>query len=135
MQQLRWSQGVANERDTMNQNTQNVEVDSEELKLFSFNVWNFKQGEVVSLMIQIGDRLGLYTALDGAGPVTAAELSERTGLHERWLLEWLKNQAAARLLDYHDGDRFELTAVGAAVLADEETKSTRKTGRKKISFV
>lgn len=71
-------------------------------------------------MIQIGDRLGLYTALDGAGPVTAAELSERTGLHERWLLEWLKNQAAARLLDYHDGDRFELTAVGAAVLADEE---------------
>ena len=135
MQQLRWSQGVANERDTMNQNTQNVEVDSEELKLFSFNVWNFKQGEVVSLMIQIGDRLGLYTALDGAGPVTAAELSERAGLHERWLLEWLKNQAAARLLDYHDGDRFELTAVGAAVLADEETKSTRKTGRKKISFV
>ncbi len=34
-------------------------------------------------------------------------------------MEWLRNQAAARLLDYHDGDRFELTAVGALVLADE----------------
>ena len=96
-----------------------VNIDPEELKLFAFNVWNFKQGEVVSLMIQIGDRLGLYRALDGLGPVTAAELAEKTGLKERWLLEWLKNQAAAKLLEYHDGDRFELTSVGAEVLANE----------------
>jgi hypothetical protein len=34
-------------------------------------------------------------------------------------LEWLRGQTAARLLDYHDPDRFELTPVGAAVLADE----------------
>src|SRR5512139_3512521 len=71
-------------------------------------------------MIHIGDRLGLYRALQGAGPVTAAELAAKTGLKERWLFEWLRGQAAARLLDYHDPDRFELTPVGAAVLADEE---------------
>src|SRR5262249_33443116 len=62
---------------------------------------------------------GLYRALHGAGPVTAGELATRTGLKERWLFEWLRGQAAARLLDYHDPDRFELTPVGAAVLADE----------------
>ncbi len=95
-------------------------LDPDELKRFSFNVWNFKQGEIVSLMIQIGDRLGLYRALDGAGPVTAAELAAKTGLKERWLLEWLRGQAGARLVNYHDPDRFELTPVGAAVLADEE---------------
>jgi 2-polyprenyl-3-methyl-5-hydroxy-6-metoxy-1,4-benzoquinol methylase len=94
-------------------------LDPEELKQYSLNVWGYKQGEMVSLMIQIGDRLGLYGALKDLGPVTAGELAEKTGLHERWLLEWLKNQAAARLLIYHDGDRFELTTVGAAVLADE----------------
>ena len=94
-------------------------VDPDELKRYSFSVWSFKQGEMVSLMIHIGDRLGLYVALDGAGPLTAAELADRTGLQERWLLEWLRGQAAARLLNYHDGDRFELTPVGAAVLADE----------------
>lgn len=94
-------------------------VDPDELKRYSFSVWSFKQGEMVSLMIHIGDRLGLYAALEGAGPVTAAELAEKTGLQERWLLEWLRGQAAARLLNYHDGDRFELTPVGAAVLADE----------------
>ena len=95
-------------------------IDPDELKRFSFNVWGFKQGEMVSLMIHIGDRLGLYQALAGAGPVTAGELAAKTGLKERWLLEWLRGQAAARLLNYSDGDRFELSPVGAAVLADEE---------------
>ena len=85
-----------------------AELDQDALKRFTFSVWSYKQGEMVSLMIHIGDRLGLYAALDGIGPVTAAQLAERTGLKERWLLEWLRGQAAARLLDYHDGDRFEL---------------------------
>jgi 2-polyprenyl-3-methyl-5-hydroxy-6-metoxy-1,4-benzoquinol methylase len=71
-------------------------------------------------MIHLGDTLGLYRALDGAGPVTAEELASRTGLHERWLLEWLRGQAAAGLLDYHEPDRFELTTAGAMVLAKEE---------------
>ena len=95
-------------------------IDPDELKRFSFNVWNFKQGEMVSLMIHIGDRLGLYQALAGAGPVTAAQLAGQTGLQERWLLEWLRGQAAARLLGSDDGKRFELSPVGAAVLADED---------------
>lgn len=95
-------------------------VDPDALKRYSFSVWNFKMGEMVSLMIHIGDRLGLYKALDGEGPMTAQDLAARTGLKERWLLEWLRGQAAARLLNYHDGDRFELSAEGSQVLADEE---------------
>ena len=104
----------------MSEDGREAGIDPEELKQYSLNVWGYKQGEVVSLMIHIGDRLGLYRALEGAGPVTARELAERTGLKERWLLEWLKNQAAARLVQYHEGDRFELSQVGAAVLVDEE---------------
>lgn len=53
-------------------------IDPDELKRYAFSVWNFKQGEMVSLMIHIGDRLGLYKAMTGAGPVTPAELAERT---------------------------------------------------------
>ncbi len=95
-------------------------LDPEALREYSFRVWNFKQGEMVSLMIHLGDRLGLYQVLAGAGPVTPAELAAKTGLQERWLLEWLRGQAAAQLVDYHAPDRFELTLAGAAVLADEE---------------
>ena len=91
----------------------------EEIKAFSLNVWGYKKGEVVSLMIYLGDQLGLYRALDGAGPVSAPQLAERTGLQERWLLEWLRGQAAAELLVYHAPDRFELSEAGALVLAKE----------------
>ncbi|MEM6706600.1 MAG: methyltransferase domain-containing protein [Acidobacteriota bacterium] len=87
---------------------------------FSFTVWSYKKGEMVSLMIHLGDRLGIYRSLQGAGPVTAAELAERTGLKERWLLEWLRGQAAAQLIDYKGEDRFELNEIQAQVLADEE---------------
>jgi len=94
--------------------------DADAAAMFAFRVWTYKQGELVALMIHLGDRLGLYKSLDGAGPCTAAELGERTGLNERWLLEWLRGQAAAGLLDSPDGDSFELAAEGAAVLADED---------------
>lgn len=96
------------------------ELDPDKLKRFSFSVWNYKQGEMVSLMIHLGDRLGLYRAMDGAGPLTAEDLAERTGLKERWLREWLFGQAAAGLVDYGEGDRFELSAEGSVVLADEQ---------------
>ncbi len=95
------------------------EVDSDRAAAFAVRVWGYKQGEVVSLMVHLGDRLGLYGAMVGQGPVTARGLADRTGLRERWLLEWLRGQAAAGLLESPDGDRFELTAEGAAVLADE----------------
>jgi SAM-dependent methyltransferase len=96
------------------------QVDPEELARFAFRVWSFKQGEMVSLLIHLGDRLGLYRALDGAGIVTADELAERTGLHPRWLREWLRGNAAADLLRSEDGERFELGTVGALVLTREE---------------
>ena len=95
-------------------------IDPDALKRYSFSVWNYKMGEMVSLMIHLGDRLGLYKALQGAGAITAAELAEKTGLKERWLLEWLRGQAAARLLLSADGDHFELSPEGAEVLANEE---------------
>ena len=98
-------------------------VDPDAVQAFAFTVWNYKQGEMVSLMIHLGDRLGIYSHLDGAGPITAAELAQRSGLHERWLLEWLRANAAARLLEYHEGDRFELTDVGALVLARSDSPS------------
>ncbi|HEU5391350.1 MAG TPA: hypothetical protein VFV73_36150 [Streptosporangiaceae bacterium] len=63
-------------------------ADSGKLAEMALRVWGYKQGEVVSLMIYLGDRLGIYRALAGAGPVTAGALAARTGLHPRWLLEW-----------------------------------------------
>lgn len=52
--------------------------------------------------------------------MTAGELAGATGLQPRWLLEWLRCQAAAGLVDSADGEVFELSPEGAALLADEE---------------
>jgi SAM-dependent methyltransferase len=94
--------------------------DPDQLVAMALRVWGYKQGEVVSLMIYLGDRLGLYRALQGTGPLTAAELASRTGMRQRWLLEWLRCQAAAGLVDSADGEVFELSPEGAALLADED---------------
>lgn len=95
-------------------------LDPDEVVRFAYRVWSYKQGEMVSLLIHPGDRLGLYKALDGVGTVNAEELAQRTGLHARWLQEWLRGNAAADLLASQDGERFELSHVGAAVLSREE---------------
>lgn len=99
------------------------DASEEEIGAYAFRVWNFKQGEIVSLMIHLGDRLGLYRALADAGPVTAAALAGRTGLQERWLLEWLRSQAAAGLLTTPDGEVFALPPEAVPVLVDDRTSA------------
>jgi len=67
----------------------------------------------------LGDVLGLYTAMAGAGPLTAIDLAERTDTHPRYVREWLANQASGGYVRYHAADgTFELPDEHAAVLAD-----------------
>ena len=47
-----------------------------------------------AVLVAIGDRLGLYKAMAGAGPLTVAELARKTGTHERYVREWLNGNAA-----------------------------------------
>ena len=56
--------------------------------------------------VHIGNQLGLYEAMDGRGPVSSHELAELTNLDERFLREWLYQQAAAEVLEYRGGGRF-----------------------------
>lgn len=56
------------------------------------------------LSVWIGDRLGLYAALNEAGPLTSAELALRTATAERYIREWLEQQAVAGFLETHNAD-------------------------------
>ncbi|WP_256295985.1 class I SAM-dependent methyltransferase [Haloarchaeobius salinus] len=70
----------------------------------------------------IGDELGLYAAMDEAGPLTAAELAAETDTAERYVLEWLRAQAAGGYVTYDPGtERYGLSPEQAYVLADEES--------------
>lgn len=70
-------------------------------------------------MVVIGDRLGLYRAMAGAGPLTAAELASRTGTSERYVREWLGGQAASGYVHHAGDERFELPDEHAIPLTDE----------------
>jgi 2-polyprenyl-3-methyl-5-hydroxy-6-metoxy-1,4-benzoquinol methylase len=80
----------------------------------------YLSGAGISALVYLGDRLGLYRALSELGPSTSAQLAAKSGLHERWVREWLHGQASAGLVHYNGEGRFELTGEQTAVLADEE---------------
>jgi 2-polyprenyl-3-methyl-5-hydroxy-6-metoxy-1,4-benzoquinol methylase len=97
-------------------------VDPDELGRFSFLVFSKLEGAMTSAMIHLGDRLGLYRALAAAvGPLSSVQLATATGLDERWVREWLFNQAAARLVESDDGSAFSMSAEAVAVLADPDS--------------
>lgn len=72
------------------------------------------------VMVGLGDRLGLYKAMAGAGPLSSLEVARRSGCAERYVREWLNSQVAGGYVDYHAASRtYELTPEQATVLADE----------------
>jgi len=72
------------------------------------------------IMVSLGDKLGLYKAMAGAGPLSSQELAKRSGCGERYVREWLNAQAAGGYVDYHPTSAtYELTREQAAVLADD----------------
>ena len=77
---------------------------------------------VSGVLALLGDRLGLYRAMAGAGPLTAADVAARTGTAERYVREWLHNQAAGGIVDYDAGTAtFALAPEQAMILADESS--------------
>ncbi len=73
-------------------------------------------------LVVIGDKLGLYKAMAGAGPMTPAELAQRAGIHERYAREWLNSQAAGGFVTYDSAaGKYLLTEEQAFALADESS--------------
>jgi SAM-dependent methyltransferase len=75
-----------------------------------------------SILVVIGDRLGLWKAMAAGGPTTAAELAERAGCVERYVSEWLNAQASAGYVVYDPATgRYTLPPEQSAALADESS--------------
>jgi 2-polyprenyl-3-methyl-5-hydroxy-6-metoxy-1,4-benzoquinol methylase len=71
-----------------------------------------------SAMVLIGEQLGLYRAMADGEPVDSVRLAAKSGASERYLREWLVNQAAGGYIDYDDAtNRYTLPPEQALVLA------------------
>jgi 2-polyprenyl-3-methyl-5-hydroxy-6-metoxy-1,4-benzoquinol methylase len=97
-------------------------VDEEKLMAFVFNAVEEIGATVNAGLVVMGDRLGLYRALAGAGPTSPEQLAERAGVRERYVREWLNAQAAGGYVEYDaESGRYTLPPEQAAALTDEES--------------
>jgi len=92
------------------------------------------------MAVYLGDRLGLYRALDDGEPATSGELASRAGIDERYAREWLEQQAVTGLLDVDDAagaaDRRRYTLPGAyrdALLDPDSPYSISPLGRSLVA--
>jgi 2-polyprenyl-3-methyl-5-hydroxy-6-metoxy-1,4-benzoquinol methylase len=75
-----------------------------------------------AVLVDIGDKLGLYKAMTESGPVTSAELARATGTAERYIREWLASQAAGGYITYDpETQRYVLPPEQALALAQEDS--------------
>src|SRR6186713_1532266 len=73
------------------------------------------------VLVMLGGQLGLWKAMAGAGPLTAAGIAERSGVTERYVREWASAQAASGYLEYDPAaDAFELPPEQAMAFANED---------------
>lgn len=91
------------------------------MRAYAQRLMGYKSGEMVSLMVHIGDELGLYDAMVGQAHVTAESLADATGLNERWLREWLRGQGAAGIIEHLGDEQFQLSDVGAEALLNTDS--------------
>jgi SAM-dependent methyltransferase len=97
-------------------------IDDAKMKAFLQKAINDVGAGMSGVLVLIGDQLGLYKALAHAGPMTPADLASRTGTAERYIREWLGNQAAGGYVEYDAATgKYTLPDEQAAALADEDS--------------
>jgi hypothetical protein len=99
-------------------NTAKLNINEEKLNQFMGKALGEMGAAINSALIILGDRLGLYKAMAGAGAMSPAELAAKTGTTERYVREWLCAQAAGGYVTYDAGtQKFTLPDEHALALA------------------
>ncbi len=106
----------------MTQTLQPTALDPAKLEAFVFRAVDEVGATLNTALVVMGDRLGLYRAMAGAGPLTPAELAERCNVSERYTREWLNAQAAGGYVEYQaETGRYILPPEQAVALTDSDS--------------
>jgi 2-polyprenyl-3-methyl-5-hydroxy-6-metoxy-1,4-benzoquinol methylase len=102
--------------------TQPSPINEDKMNAFLGKVVGDFGASLSSSLAYIGQKLGLYKALASSGPSTPEELAAHTSTTERYVREWLINQAASGYVDYDAASgRYSLSAEQAVALTDESS--------------
>src|SRR5690348_8912342 len=99
-----------------------MEINQDKLNQFLGQVVGELGAAMNAALVLIGEKLGLYKAMAGAGPITPAELARKTNADERYVREWLCAQAAGGYVTYDASKQtFTLPEEQAFALAVEDS--------------
>jgi 2-polyprenyl-3-methyl-5-hydroxy-6-metoxy-1,4-benzoquinol methylase len=97
-------------------------IDEEKLMQFVFRAVDEVGATLNAALVVMGDKLGLYRALADSDGLTPEQLAQRTGTAERYVREWLNQQAAGGYVGYEpDGGRYSLAPEQAVALTQEDS--------------
>ncbi|MDQ1550658.1 MAG: hypothetical protein QOD50_80 [Actinomycetota bacterium] len=96
--------------------------DEERLGEFMGMMAGYMTGGALCFSILLGDELGMYRAMAGAGSLSADEVAKRADCNVRLIREWLDGQVAGGLIGYEPAsDAYELSTEAAMALADDSS--------------
>jgi SAM-dependent methyltransferase len=99
-----------------------VAIDVDKLNEFVFRAVEEVGATLNAALVVMGDKLGLYRALAGAGALTPTELARRAGVAERYVREWLNAQAAGGYVTYDGGaGTYTLPPEQTVALTDDQS--------------
>jgi 2-polyprenyl-3-methyl-5-hydroxy-6-metoxy-1,4-benzoquinol methylase len=99
---------------------QTREINEEKLSNFLGKVIGDFGASLSAVLTYIGMKLGLFEALAEIGAATPAELAEKTNTTERYVREWLLNQAASGYIEYDAASgKYALSPEQQVALTDE----------------
>ncbi len=106
----------------MTQTARSQEINEDKMNAFLGKVVGDFGASLSSVLAYIGQKLGLYEALAGSDGMTPAELAAKTDTTERYVREWLINQAAGEYVHYDPATgKYSLLPEQAVALTDENS--------------
>ena len=97
-----------------------VSIDETAVQEFAERAVSHFSGALTVALCYLGDRLGLFTTLNGQGPMAPQQFAAQAGIDERYAAEWLRALAAQGYLECdRKTGRYGLSQEHAVVLAEE----------------
>mmetsp|Transcript_1725 Transcript_1725/g.5015 ORF Transcript_1725/g.5015 Transcript_1725/m.5015 type:complete len:369 (-) Transcript_1725:310-1416(-) len=95
-------------------------VKSPEVEAMQQKLMGYISGALTCNLIALGDRLGLYATMKKTGKGTSADVAAAAGLNERFVREWLHQQASAGVISTdEEAQHFWLTQLQQDLLVNE----------------
>jgi SAM-dependent methyltransferase len=106
----------------MSQSAVSREINEDKMNAFLGKVVTDFGASLSSVLGYIGIKLGLYDALADSEGMTPAELAEKTGTNERYVREWLVNQASGEYVHYDPATgKYSMLPEQSTALTDENS--------------